>query len=44
MHAGLDLGLTMIPLPPVADKDDDEDASKVQAEAGDVSIVILHCA
>ena len=35
MHAGLDSRMTMIPLPPVAGKDEDDDASKVQAEAGD---------
>ncbi len=33
--------MTMIPLPPVADNDEDDDASKVQAEAGKVYVVIL---
>ncbi len=42
MHAGLDLRMTMIPLPPGADNDEDDDASKVQVEAGDVYILVLH--
>ena len=42
MHAGLDSRMTMILLPPVADKDEDDNASKEQAEAGNDSIVILH--
>ncbi len=43
MHAGLDLRMTMIPLPPVVDNDEDDDASKLQAEAGDVFAVTLDC-
>ena len=42
MHAGFDSRMTMIPLPPVADNDEDDDASKIQAEAGDVYVVLLH--
>ncbi len=43
MHAGLDSRMTMILLPPVADNDEDEDPSKMQAGAGNVFDMILHC-